>query len=349
MLPERIRQIAYHQDDLITRAQALAAGATVDTIRHACRSGGRWQVVLPGVYATFTGPLSQLHRLRAALLHAGPDAMITGAAACRLAGLEYVADTSTIDVLLPHRRRANDVDFAVLRRTRRVPEPWYWLGSDAVGDAIGADADDADSLVGTARRWNIPMAPLPRAAMDAVRFQHISTVAKHGGRLPKPVRRALLRDTRALLCEVVQRRRGTPADLLSELAGAPRQGTTLARLALDDVRAGCHSAPECELRDLVKRSRILPEPRWNAPLPGLPAGAIQMRPNACWPEAKLVVEVNSVQWHGLGTGPERTAARHARYAALGWRVIPVSPYRIRTSPREVRRELEAAYRAGVGA
>jgi hypothetical protein len=349
MSAERIRQIAYHQDDLITRSQALAAGASADMLRHACRPGGRWQVVLPGVYATFTGPLGELHRLRAALLHGGPNAMITGAIACRLAGLEYVAEADMIDVLVPHRRQAMDLDFAVLRRTRRLPEPWYWIGSDDANDGFDAATEEADALVGAARRWNIAMAPLPRAAMDAVRFHHLRALPEHGGRLPRQVHRMLLRNTRALLCEAVQRRRCTAADLLAELAAAPRQGTRFARLALDDVAAGCHSAPECELRDLIKRSRVLPEPRWNARLPGLRSGAALMRPDACWPEAKLVVEVNSVQWHGVGTGPERTEARHARYAALGWRVIPVSPYRIRTEPREVLREIESAYRAGLRA
>lgn len=37
---------------------------------------------------------------------------------------------------------------------------------------------------------------------------------------------------------------------------------------MKDIDAGCRSAPECELRDLVRTSRLLPEPRWNQPLPG---------------------------------------------------------------------------------
>jgi hypothetical protein len=350
MLPTRIAQIAYHQDDLITRAQALAAGATVDMLRHAYGPGGRWQAVLPGVYATFTGPLGEVHRLRAALLRGGPNAMITGATACRLAGLEYVPQTGVIDILVHRRRQCVSLDFAVLNRTNRMPEPWFWIGSDDLDAGLQAAGDNADELAGAARRWNIPMAPLPRAAMDAARILRTRAIAEYGGGLPKLVRRTLLRDTRALLCEVVQRRRCTTADLLAELAAGPRRGTAIARLALDDVDAGCHSAPECELRDLIKRSRVLPEPRWNRPLPGLAADARPMiRPDACWPEARLVVEVNSVAWHRIGAGPERTEARQARLAALGWRVLPVSPHRIRTAPHEVRREIESAYRAGLGA
>lgn len=156
----------------------------------------------------------------------------------------------------------------------------------------------------------------------------------------------LLRDTRALLCEVVQRRRATVADLVRELEAAPNGGLATARQAMADVVVGCRSAPECELRDLVSTSRVLPEPRWNKPLPGyLPGGERRIIPDCCWPDARLVVEVNSTQRHKLGDGPERTEQRLARYAQLGWIVIPVSPHRIRAEPAEVLRQLERTYLA----
>ncbi|MGH8823768.1 MAG: hypothetical protein ACRDVN_04760 [Jiangellaceae bacterium] len=68
---------------------------------------------------------------------------------------------------------------------------------------------------------------------------------------------------------------------------------------IEDVVAGCRSAPECELRDIVRSSRVLPEPRWNKPLPGYPS----ITPDACWPLARLVAEVNSREWHGFGNAP----------------------------------------------
>jgi hypothetical protein len=58
-----------------------------------------------------------------------------------------------------------------------------------------------------------------------------------------------------------------------------------------------------------------------------------------------VVEVNSTQWHRLGNGPERTEQRIARYAELGWLVVPLSPHRIRTAPTEVLHQREATYLA----
>ena len=146
------------------------------------------------------------------------------------------------------------------------------------------------------------------------------------------------------MCEVVQRRRAHVTTLQTEVDAAPRRGGALARTVMADIIAGCRSAPECELRDVVRGSRILPEPRWNRPLPG----ARGIVPDACWPEARLVVEVDSRSFHGFGDAPERTEQRRARYAALGWRVLPVSPARLRSEPDAVLREIEAAFLSMVG-
>ena len=149
-----------------------------------------------------------------------------------------------------------------------------------------------------------------------------------------------LQDVRAMLCEPVQLGLISPDDLVAAVAEGRRAGTALTRRALQDIAAGCRSAPECELRDLVLSSRLLPEPRWNQPLPGHGRGV--PTPDACWPEARLVVEVDSVEWHRLGDAPEKTERRRARYAALGWRVLPVSPRRLREQPMAVLCEIEAA-------
>jgi very-short-patch-repair endonuclease len=60
----------------------------------------------------------------------------------------------------------------------------------------------------------------------------------------------------------------------------------------------------------------------------------------------LVVEVDSRSFHGFGDAPERTERRRARYAELGWRVLPVSPGRLRVDPKRVKCEIEAAYVVG---
>jgi hypothetical protein len=154
---------------------------------------------------------------------------------------------------------------------------------------------------------------------------------------------ASLRDVRALVCESVQRNRTTPHRLESALDDFPRRGSRLARRAISEVVLGCRSAPECELYDLVKRSLILPPPRLNTPLEELPG----VTPDACWPQARPIVEIDSAEHHQLGTGPEHTQRRHARLAAALWVVLPISPRRLREEPDVVLREIELAYLAGL--
>lgn len=150
-----------------------------------------------------------------------------------------------------------------------------------------------------------------------------------------------LRAVRATLCEVVQRGLATPAELV-ETATRIHKHKDQVRQALADIVAGCRSAPECELRDLVASSDVLPQPAWNQPLADDPS----VHPDGCWAEARLVVEVDSVEWHRFGDRPEQTERRRARYAALGYRVIPVSPRRLREEPQAVLAEIEAAYLSG---
>jgi hypothetical protein len=347
MSTRRATSIAHDQDGLITRQQALAAGMSSGALGRAVR--GRWQIVLPGVYATFTGPLADVHRRRAAVLYGGHGALITGAMACQMCGLTYGPDPDGIvDVLVGLRRQRPDCDFVRLHRTSRVPVERLVVWEDDSPVArneldAGPPLDyEGDPLTDRARPWTLRLAPFARAAMDAVRLDRLAMVAEHPQRLPKQVELRLLRDTRALLCEVVQRGRASVSELVGELNEAHRSGLATARQAMDDILAGCRSAPECELRDLVGRSGILPEPRWNKPLPGY-RGRPRIIPDCCWPEARLVVEVNSTQFHKLGIGPERTEQRMARYAELGWMVVPLSPYRIRNEPAAVLRQLEATY------
>jgi hypothetical protein len=174
---------------------------------------------------------------------------------------------------------------------------------------------------------SFPCASPERAALDACREERA------------------LRPVRALLCEVVQRGLTVPDDLAATLGQGPSAGSALPRRALADIVAGCRSGPECDVRDLVSTSTVLDEPEWNQPLPD-PNGA-DLRPDACWKRARLVLEVDSNEWHRFGDSVEATERRRARYAALGWTVLPVSPRRIREEPVAVLAEIEAAYLAGL--
>ena len=95
----------------IADAQAgmVAAGRSLRWASARCRQGrhvdtGRWRRVLPGVYATFTGPISAHGRVWAALLYAGRDAAASHGTALWLWGLTDEAP-AVIDVVVPESRR----------------------------------------------------------------------------------------------------------------------------------------------------------------------------------------------------------------------------------------------------
>ena len=264
--------------------------------------------------------------------------MVTGPANCEMRGLHYgLAALGTVDVLVAQSCRVRDSGFVRVHRTSRLPTTTWWIDTDnaASRDCLPPWHVVVDELAPTARPGQIPVAPTARALVDAVRGMVRASIGA-----PSAER---LRSVRALFCEAVQRRHCTVAELTEELRRTPRPDTASARLAMADVIAGCRSSAECDLRDTIKTSRVLPEPRWNQPLPGYE----RIAPDACWPEARLVVEVDSVAWHRYGDQYEETEKRRAVDATLGWRVIPISPFRLRTEPAQVRLEIEQAYQAGL--
>ncbi|MGH8823767.1 MAG: hypothetical protein ACRDVN_04755 [Jiangellaceae bacterium] len=169
----RVATIAFEQDGLITRAQAFAGGMSPDAVRHAIAPEGRWQVILPGLYATFDGPLGRQQHLRAAVLHGGDGSVITGVAACRLSGLRYVPARQGIDVLVPHSRRPGSTPSVHVHRTKRMPDRTVWWTESPERIAAGWWSE-RDDLAPSAWRGVLPMAPPHRAAVDAVRLHSVS-------------------------------------------------------------------------------------------------------------------------------------------------------------------------------
>ena len=74
------------QADAIARRQGAVAGIDPDTMRNRVRSG-RWQRLQWGVYASFSGEPSRETMLWAALLRAGPDAVLSHHTAAERHGL----------------------------------------------------------------------------------------------------------------------------------------------------------------------------------------------------------------------------------------------------------------------
>jgi very-short-patch-repair endonuclease len=96
-------ETAAAQAGILTRRQAVSGGLSADAIRVRMASG-RWQRVYPGVLATFSGPLTRPAELWAAVLVAGPDAVLSHESAAELAGLIPDACPS-VHVCVPLSRR----------------------------------------------------------------------------------------------------------------------------------------------------------------------------------------------------------------------------------------------------
>lgn len=181
-------------------------------------------------------------------------------------------------------------------------------------------------------------------------------VAGHHGGMPcvsaeravvEAVRRmGALRDVRALVAEAVQTQRCRPEDIAREIEQATRARTALGRAALKEVRAGIRSVPEAELRAVLARHGV-PAPRWNAAVRH-EDGSIIAVVDALWERERVIVEVDSMEWH---LGPEQyraTQRRQRLLVAAGWTVLPVAPGDVRDHPEQVCRQVSSALAAARG-
>lgn len=133
---------------LATNAALLAAGVSQSTVAARCRPGGPWQRLLPGVILLSTATPTRSQLLRAAVLFAGPGAVITGVDALRTHGLR-LPPARGVRLLVPHSRRPSARGFLTVERTTRLPVPVV--------------------------RGGLPFAPVTRAVLD-----HARTVADRG-------------------------------------------------------------------------------------------------------------------------------------------------------------------------
>ncbi len=119
-LPSALRYLAGQQNGVVSRSQAIRAGLSTDMIKFRLRSG-RWRLMHRGVYATFTGVPGRRARLWAAVLSAGPGAMLSYHTAAELQGL---ADklANPIHVTVPHERHVLVAKGVRLHRSARAVE-----------------------------------------------------------------------------------------------------------------------------------------------------------------------------------------------------------------------------------
>lgn len=286
-----LRRLARDQDRVATMAQLVAIGVPRSLVRERVRPDGRWQRPLPRVIVLHAGPLTLGRRCRAALGFAGhPEvtAMVTGTAALALRGIEAATLPSgvpVVDVLVPAERRIRTHTWVRVHHAARLPAPEPARG--------------------------VPLAPLARAAADAVREscdpewagEVIRELVTYAGVPPDAVA--------AELGDAVLARRPALGALLAELETGIRAALGLARTLV--VRAG------------------LRRPLWR-PVLRLD-GSYLASPAAYWARDGVALDL------GPATG-------RGRLETLGVRVLRIAPAALARHPGEVARAVREALAAG---
>ena len=117
-LPDEVLDLLDYQAGALSRAQAKHAGMTGKQIDTAARSG-RWQRLHAGVYAAFTGEPGRVTLLWAAVLRAGPKAVLSHHSAAELQGLA-ARPAPAIHVMVPAGRQIAPIRGVVLHYSSLV-------------------------------------------------------------------------------------------------------------------------------------------------------------------------------------------------------------------------------------
>jgi hypothetical protein len=172
----------------------------------------------------------------------------------------------------------------------------------------------------------VRMVPAPRAVADTTRL--LTT----------------LRDVRAVVADAVQLSRCTLQELGEELARGPVKGSARFRSVLAEVADGIRSTAEGDLHDVIRVNR-LPVPLFN---PSLYLEDIFLgMPDAWWPKAGVVAEVDSRAWHISPEDWDRTRRRHDLMGAAGIIPLHFSPRELRHEPAMVTRRIRDALTSGL--
>ncbi|MFR9729579.1 hypothetical protein ACL03H_10145 [Saccharopolyspora sp. MS10] len=182
-------------------------GVSQSTSYRRARADGPWTRLLPGIILAAPGLPNTDDLITAALLRAGPTAMITGMHGARLHGLTTADDSAPIHVLIPHGKRIQGSERIKFERTTRLPE------------AVTEDG--------------IPLAPPTRAVMDAARtWQPRETIAalliEAMQRVPGCTAKALVRE----MDRGNRRGTGLPREILAAMTADVRSAAELHALEL---------------------------------------------------------------------------------------------------------------------
>jgi hypothetical protein len=150
-IPRDVLELARLQAGVIGRGQAIRIGAPGSAILSKVTSG-RWRKIYPGVYATFTGPVTRDAQLWAALVYAGAGAQLSHETAAEVLQLTTVA-CPLIHLSIPQARRVRPAGGMVVHRSAYLEAGWRFArgvpphtwAEETITDlvAVAASFDDA--------------------------------------------------------------------------------------------------------------------------------------------------------------------------------------------------------------
>lgn len=269
---QALAALAAGQHGVVARRQLLAAGITSSAIdRWVARE--RLQPIHRGVYAVGHRRLRREGFWLAAVLAAGPGALLSHREAAALHGLRP-AERPAADVTVVARRRVPGIQ---IHRVERIDE------DDAtVVDGIPATSV-ARTLVDLAAV--VPPQALRKALEEAERSHRLDVGA-----------------IEAALARLRGRTGAGHGRMRAALAELARAGTTVTRSVLEDRFLALLAAHD------------LPRPSANA-------WTASMEVDACWPVARLVVELDGWADHRTRQAFQRDRTRSNDLQAEGWTVL----------------------------
>jgi hypothetical protein len=151
-IPPGLRRIIAEQACVVSRRQVLRAGVPRSTIESKVKHG-LWQQLHPGVYGAFTGVTPWAACLWAAVLYAGPGALLSHETAAEVLGLTD-RRCPIIHVTIPARRRVkppsgvavhrSTFDYPRWRPQRGIPPHTFY--GETIIDLVAA-ADNLDDVI----------------------------------------------------------------------------------------------------------------------------------------------------------------------------------------------------------
>jgi very-short-patch-repair endonuclease len=282
-----IEALASRQFGVFSRDQALALGATRNTVEQRVETGA-WCVVLPRIYRVAVVARSLRQHAMAATLWSAPDGLISHETAATLWPFEGIA-TEDVHLTVPVGRS--------LRSTK--------VTVHHTNDLLPADIG---------MRGPIPITSPLRTAIDLAGVVDANT-------LEIAIESALRRG----VFTVGQLRWRAEALLGTGRRGSKELRELLARRDLGTTDSGWEVRTE---QVLVAAGFAAPTRQYSIRANGKEIA----RADLAYPDARVIHEYDSDQWHSGTARRHRDAASRNRLRALGWTVIEVTPAQLRDAP-----------------